>query len=513
MNRNLADLIEHSLQQYHDKPAFHCLRHTLTFAEVDKKSQALACYLQQCCDLQPGDRIAIQLPNIMQFPIAAYAAIRAGLVLVNTNPQYTAREMLHQFVDSGAKAIIILQDLLPKLDEIKATTAIDTVISTTATDLFDNIKPNIAGVTGFNQAMEVGATKQLAKRPESKQHQLAVLQYTGGTTGPSKGACLTHENLLTNATQINERLAERCQEANEIFVCPLPLYHIYAFTVNMLAFFNRGNLNVLIPNPRDMDAFVGAIKLFKFTGFSGINTLFVALCQHPEFSQLDFSNFKFTISGGSALSGAAVDAWHRVTGCTISEGYGLSETSPVLCLNHPGKEHIGTVGLPLRDTEIELWDENDRVVAPGQEGQIVARGGQVMTGYWQQPEETRKVLSRDGWFKTGDVGIRMDDGCIKIVDRLKDLIIVSGFNVYPNEVEEVITQHPDVLEAAVVGKHDDKTGESVVAYITTDKEITEQQILTHCKEQLTGYKTPKTVVFLEQLPKSTVGKILRRELR
>ncbi|NRA61856.1 MAG: AMP-binding protein, partial [Psychrobium sp.] len=349
---SLGDSIEYSLSKYGDNAAFSCLGQTLSYNDIEEKSRALACYLQQKTDLKPGDRIIIQLPNLNQYPIAAYAALRVGLVLVNTNPLYTPREMLHQFKDSGAKGIIILADLLSKLAKVQDQTAIDTVIVTQATDLLTNDDSVSEHGVSFNNAMTIGRSLTLQPRPVIALDDVCLLQYTGGTTGVSKGACLTHRNILSNATQTLICLEKGCKEGQETFICPLPLYHIYAFTVNMMTFFSRGNLNVLIPNPRDLDAFVGAIKPFKFTGFSGINTLFIGLCHHQGFKDLDFSHFKLTISGGTALTAAAVLIWREVTGCSISEGYGLSETSPVVCLNEPGNEQIGTIGKPVANTEV-----------------------------------------------------------------------------------------------------------------------------------------------------------------
>ena len=507
---DVADLIEDSLVKFAHRPAFSCLGQTLSFAEIDAKSKALAGWLQQQENLSPGDRIVIQLPNLNQYPIAAYAALRAGLVVVNTNPLYTPREMQHQFKDSGAKAIILLTDLLPKLTEIQANTDIELVVTTGAADLLTGDLTAPSGCVSFNQILSDNANGVLAPRPTITLDDNAVLQYTGGTTGVSKGACLTHRSIMANAEQTRVVLKEGCTEGEEIFICPLPLYHIYAFSVNMLVFATSGNLNILIPNPRDMDAFVQAIKPFKFTGFAGINTLFVGLCMHPEFKALDFSALKITISGGTALTSSAVNMWKETTGCSISEGYGLSETSPVVCFNTPGQERIGTVGKPVADTEVQLWDEDDQIV---EEGQIVVRGPQVMAGYWNMPEETAKAISKDGFFKTGDVGVRLEDGTIKIVDRLKDMIIVSGFNVYPNEIEDVLSQHEAILEAAVIGEPDDKTGEKVCAYITVKSQVSESDIKAHCKVLLTPYKIPKKIVFMQELPKSSVGKLLRRELR
>lgn len=509
---SLADLIEQTLEKYADKPAYSSLGQTLTFAEIDEKSRALAAWLQNQPELSAGDRVAIQLPNLIQYPIAAYAVLRAGMVVVNTNPLYTPAEMRHQFKDSGAKALIILSDLLPKLTDIQSETDIECVVATGAADLLKGTTElDQAGIHGFYDAITAGQALSLAPRPVINKDDICVLQYTGGTTGVSKGAMLSNGNIISNAHQTMERLGDRCREGKEIFVCPLPLYHIYAFTVNMVTLASSGNLNVLIPNPRDPAAFINAIKPFKFTGFSGINTLFVGLCQSPDFKALDFSELHLTISGGSALTSSAVDVWKSVTGCSISEGYGLSETSPVLCLNTPGQEVLGTVGKPVIDTEIKLLGE-DGFVEEG-EGEIVAKGPQVMLGYWQRPDETAKVMTDDGYFRTGDVGVRMPSGEIKIVDRLKDLIIVSGFNVYPNEIEDVLTQHSAIAEAAVIGEPDEKSGEKVCAYITVSADISTDDVIAHCREQLTGYKVPKKVVVLDELPKSTVGKILRRELR
>lgn len=511
---SLADLIDQSFKEYADKPAYSCLGQTLTFAEIDEKSRALACYLQQQTGLKAGDAIVIQLPNLSQYPIAVYAALRVGLVIVNTNPLYTPREMQHQFKDSGAKAIIILENLLPKLEQIKAETDIEKVIVTSAADLLTNdmSKKEVNGNIYFNHAISQGESGTLIARENDNLDAPCLLQYTGGTTGVSKGAVLTHRNILSNSGQTLERIFAYCQPGKEIFICPLPVYHIYAFTVNLMIFFSRGNLNVLIPNPRDIDAFVNAIKPFQFTGFSGINTLFVGLCQHSKFQALDFSKFRLTISGGTALTSSASETWQSVTGCTITEGYGLSETSPVLCLNQPGKEQIGTVGKAVSETIIQLR-VNDKEVADGEEGEIVAKGPQIMPEYWQRPEETTKVMTSDGFFRTGDVGVRLPNGNIKIVDRLKDMIIVSGFNVYPNEVEGIIVNHPKVVESAVIGIEDDKTGEAVSCFITVSEPATAQEIIAHCKESLTSYKVPKKVTIMNELPKSTVGKILRKELR
>ncbi len=509
---NTAEFIEHNCQRYADMPAYHCLGQTLTFADLEEKSRHLAKWFQHACGLQQGDRVAIQLPNLNQYPIAAYAAFRAGLVVVNTNPLYTPREMQHQFSDSGAKALVVFADALDRLEAIKADTQVEHVLVTGPADLIAPPKEAQHGYHDFVAAMEQGANLPDLEPIKAQREDIAVLQYTGGTTGVAKGASLTHANILANAAQMEDRLGERCEAGKEIFVCPLPLYHIYAFTVNMLALFNLGAMNVLIPNPRDLDGFVKTIQPFKFTGLAGINTLFVGLCRHPDFKALDFSSLKLTFSGGSALTSSAAKLWQSVTGCPVTEGWGLSETSPVATLNQFGAEELGTVGAPLIGTEVQAWDEEGNKLAIGEVGELVIRGPQVMQGYWNRPEETAKSM-KDGFFRTGDVGVVQENGNIKIVDRLKDMIIVSGFNVYPNEIEDVLSRHPSVVEAAVVGKPDDKTGEAVCAHVALSEDVPVDDIIAFCREELTAYKVPKHVIVHEELPKSTVGKILRRELR
>lgn len=510
---SISDLLEQSFNKFADYPAFTCGNVSYDFAQIEEKSRALAAWLQNDSGLQAGDRVAIQLPNLIQFPIAAYAVLRAGMVIVNTNPLYTPTEMRHQFKNSGAKAVVILQEHLGKLAEIQAETDITTVIETGYDDLINYSTDNVAdGHVGLCQLLAANTNATLTKR-DARLADVCLLQYTGGTTGVSKGAALNHRNILANTFQLIDRFSAKCAEASETYICPLPLYHIYAFTVNLIVQASMGNHNILITNPREMDSFIGAMQGVRFTGMAGINTLFVGLCQQPEFAKLDFSGLKLTMSGGSTLTSTTAELWHKVTGCTITEAYGLSECSPVLTFNVPGKEEVGSVGLPMADTEIQFWNDNDHPVADGEEGQLVARGPQVMQGYWEMPDESKKVLTHDGWFKTGDVGKRLPSGVVKIVDRLKDMILVSGFNVYPNQIEDVLTQHEHVLEAAVVGEPDDVTGERVCAYITVTAEVDTNAIIEFCREQLTAYKVPKKVTVLDELPKSTVGKILRRELR
>ncbi|GLT14763.1 AMP-binding protein [Vibrio algivorus] len=512
-HQNLVQFIESTCVSAPEKQAYQCLGKGHSYAEIEQLSTYFAQWIQHESDLQPGDRIAIQLPNLTQYPIVAYGALKAGLIIVNTNPLYTPREMHHQFNDSGAKALIILEDLLPKYEAIKDKIGIEQVIVTRAADLLKVTEPTHQ-YFDLMSLLEQGKSLPEQLPIQAKPDDIAVLQYTGGTTGVAKGASLTHANILTNASQMAQRLEQLPPLDGGSFICPLPLYHIYAFTVNMVALFGLGVTNTLIPNPRDIAGFVETLKSTPFIGMSGINTLFVGLCQHPEFKDLDFSNFKLTISGGSALNSSTFNLWKKVTGCTITEGWGLSETSPVLTLNEFGQQQPGSVGTPLGDTDIQVWNEDNQPLPQGEVGELVIKGPQVMKGYWNRPEDTEKSII-NGYFLTGDVGLILPNGAIQIVDRMKDMIIVSGFNVYPNEIEEVLCQHPEIIEAAVVGEEDEKTGEKVVAHLVTtlDSELTEKDIETYCRENLAAYKVPRKILFLKELPKSTVGKVLRRELR
>ncbi|MCL2919082.1 AMP-binding protein [Shewanella litorisediminis] len=515
---SLVDLFTNACKRFGDKPAFACLGKSHSFNEIDKLSTDFAAFLQHHTQLQPGDKVAIQLPNLTQFVIAAYGVLKAGMVLVNTNPLYTERELIHQFKDSGARVLVVLSDLLPTLAKVVAETPIELVISTHALDL---VSPQIQPKTGlknidFLKALELGSQENC--QPVAANHgTLAALQYTGGTTGLSKGAMLSHGNLIANALQCRDRLAGVITPGEDIFVAPLPIYHIYAFLVNLVLFFEQGACSVLIPNPRDIPALIKTLAKYPFTGFAGLNTLFVALCHQAEFRALDFSHLKLTISGGTALTEAAASLWQQTTGCTISEGYGLSETSPVITLNQPGSERLGTIGRPVLATEVLILNEDETPVPIGQAGELAVRGPQVMSGYWQQADETARVFTKDGFFKTGDIAIAEPDGCYRIVDRKKDMIIVSGFNVYPNEVENVLASHPSVLECAVIGVADERSGEAVKAVIvlkpSENADEAEAAITAHCKANLAGYKQPKHIEFAASLPKSTVGKILRRALR
>jgi long-chain acyl-CoA synthetase len=525
---NIQAVLKQSCQRFANKPAFSNLGKTITYGELYELSGAFAAYLQQHTDLKPGDRIAVQLPNVLQYPVAVFGAIRVGLIVVNTNPLYTAREMEHQFNDSGAKALVCLANMAHLAEKVVPKTAVKHVIVTEVADLLPPLKRllinsvikyvkkmvpayHLPKAIKFNDVLAKGHG-QAVNEVSPASSDVAVLQYTGGTTGVAKGAMLTHRNLVANMLQCKALMGSNLNEGCEILITPLPLYHIYAFTVNMLALFNLGAMNVLIPNPRDLDGFVKTIQPFKFTGLAGINTLFVGLCRHPDFKALDFSSLKLTFSGGSALTSSAAKLWQSVTGCPVTEGWGLSETSPVATLNQFGAEELGTVGAPLIGTEVQAWDEEGNPLAIGEVGELVIRGPQVMQGYWNRPEETAKSM-KDGFFRTGDVGVVQENGNIKIVDRLKDMIIVSGFNVYPNEIEDVLSRHPSVVEAAVVGKPDDKTGEAVCAHVALSEDVPVNDIIAFCREELTAYKVPKHVIVHAELPKSTVGKILRRELR
>ena len=506
----LGDFVESAMDRYADKVAFQCAGHRLTFTELERLSRHVAVWLQ--ARFNSGDRIAIQLPNINQYPIIAMGILRAGMVVVNTNPLYTPREMKHQFKDSGAKALFILSPLLGALSQILDDTLLSDVVAVDPVDLIKEPEPQ-KDCYRLYDVLKSTPSGLLATRTGQTGNDIAMLQYTGGTTGAAKGACLTHLNLLSNIEQIRHRLSPVCTEGQELFVCPLPLYHIYAFTVNLLYLLGIGACNVLIPNPRDIDGFVNQLKEHSFTGMSGINTLFLGLMAHEQFRELDFSHLKMTISGGTTLVADVANLWTKVTGSSITEGYGLTETSPVALFNIPGQEEIGAIGVPVKDTEVAIRDGKGEPVKQGVAGELLVRGPQVMMGYWQNRQATANAFTHDGFFKTGDIALQQANGNYKIVDRLKDMILVSGFNVYPNEIEGVLSSHANVMETAVVGGPSVKTGEEVLAYVTTSGEVTSETLLAYCRENLTAYKVPKKITILDELPKSAVGKILRRELR
>jgi long-chain acyl-CoA synthetase len=528
--RSLMDVFHEAVKRFADNPAFTCMGQTLTFAELDKLSGHFAAWLQHETGLQPGDRIAIQLPNVLQFPVAVFGAMRAGLVVVNTNPLYTEREMAHQFKDSGAKAILILANMADKLEKVLERTDIEHVLVTELGDLHGFPKRflinavvkyvkkmvpsySLPMAVPFRKALSDGASRN-HREVERELDDIAALQYTGGTTGMPKGTMLTHCNLVANMLQAEAAIGPGLDEGKEVVIAPLPVYHIYTFTVNCLFLMKTGNHSILITNPRDLDNFVKELKSIKFTAFIGLNTLFNALCNRDDFRSLDFSRLHLTISGGMALTKATAQRWKEVTGCDIAEGYGLTETSPVVSFNPVGDIQLGTIGKPVAGTSVKVVDADGNDLPLGEPGELCVKGPQVMKGYWNLDEETAKVLSDDGWFSTGDIAVLQEDGFIKIVDRKKDMILVSGFNVYPNEIEDVVAAHPGIVESAAVGVPDESSGEAVKLFVVAkDESLDEQSLRDWCKKELAAYKVPRFVEFRDELPKTNVGKVLRRQLR
>ena len=528
--KNMVDVFEQAVKKYADKPAFSAVGVTLTYKDLDTQSRNFAAWLQNKTDLKPGDRIAVQMPNVTQYPVVVFGAMRAGLIVVNTNPLYTTREMEHQFNDSGAKALVVLANMAENAEKVLPHTGIEHVIVTEVADMHSPIKRklmnavvkhvkkmvppfNIPGAHKLPAVLSAGAREKFSP-VDIKLDDLAVLQYTGGTTGVAKGAMLTHANLVANLTQVRPMLEDQISEGEEVVIAPLPLYHIYSFTLNCGIMLEAGAHNILIPNPRDIPGFVKELQKQKFSAFIGLNTLFVALCNNEDFQKLDFSGVKLTASGGMALTSDAAKMWERVTGCEISEGYGMTETSPVVTFNPRSAIKLGTIGLPIPSTIVKTIDDEGNETAVGEPGELCVKGPQVMRGYWQRPEDTRQSFTEDGFIQTGDIALIQEDGYIRIVDRKKDMIIVSGFNVFPNEIEDVVTSHPKVVECAAVGVEDTKSGEAVKVYVVATKEgVSANELKEFCRERLTAYKVPKHFEFREELPKSNVGKILRRELR
>jgi long-chain acyl-CoA synthetase len=526
----LIDMINESLEKYADQTAFIFMGKSMTFGEVDRLSTKFAAYLQSR-GLEPGDRIALMMPNMLQYPIALFGCLRAGLILVNTNPLYTPREMKHQFIDSGAKAIIIAENFAANLQSILAETEIKTVILTSVGEMLGlkglivnfvvrNIrkmvpKYSLPNTVRFKEALRQGR-KFTVKPFQAGPDDTIVLQYTGGTTGVSKGAMLTNRNLIANMMQIRAWLHPVLDENGVVALCPLPLYHIFAFTVNCLAFMSVGGRNILIVNARDIPGLIKEWRTHRPNIVTGVNTLFNALLNNADFASLDFSNLKAAVGGGMAVQRAVAERWQKVTGCALTEGYGMTESSPVLTVNPVDSSmRLGTIGMPVPSTNLRIADEKGNILPPGAEnpGEIQAFGPQIMKGYWQRPDATEEVL-KDGWLSTGDIGFMQPDGFFQIVDRKKDMILVSGFNVYPNEVEDVLAMHPKVLESAALGVPDEKSGEVVKVFIVKrDPSLTVEEVIAHCRENLTGYKVPKQVEFRTELPKTNVGKILRRALR
>ncbi|NQT68782.1 MAG: AMP-binding protein [Desulfobacteraceae bacterium] len=528
---SIPEILEGAFKKFSNLPAYHNMGKTITFGELETQCKQFCSYLQNRLNLQPGDRVALMLPNILQYPIALFGLLQAGMAAVNVNPLYTARELQHQLQDSGAKAIVIFANSAHILESVLPATEVEHVIVTEIGDMLTFPKSwivnavikyvkkmvpnwNIPQAVSFKDAMDQGdpaAVKPVAVDYED----VAFLQYTGGTTGVSKGAVLTHGNLVANITQARAWIKPEIREGKEVVITPLPLYHIFALTANCLTFSSLGALNVLITNPRDIPNFVKELKKWDFTVIIGVNTLFNALLNHVEFKNLNFRNLGIALGGGMAVQRPVGEAWQKVTGKPLLEAYGLTETSPAACinpLNLPG--YNGYVGLPLPSTIVAVKDDNEKDVPLGEIGEICIKGPQVMKEYWQRPEETRIVMTFDGFFKTGDLGFMNAEGFVKIVDRKKDMIIVSGFNVYPNEIEEVIAGHDKVLECAAIGVADEKSGEAVKLFVVKkEPSLTEDDLRRFCKEQLTGYKIPKFIEFRAELPKTNVGKILRRALR
>ena len=536
---NIQAVLKESCQRFADKPAFSNMGKTLTYGELYELSGVFAAYLQNHTDLKAGDRIAVQLPNVLQYPVVVFGALRAGMIVVNTNPLYTAREMRHQFKDAGVRALVYLNMFGKLVQEVLPDTEIEYLIEARMGDLLPSLKGwlvntvvkkvkkmvpdyHLPQAIAFKQVLKQGHGQTLT--PVKASHDdIAVLQYTGGTTGVAKGAMLTHGNLVANMLQVDACLAQLgddgtplMKQGQEIMIAPLPLYHIYAFTANCMCMMLNGNQNVLITNPRDIPGFVKELGKWKFSALLGLNTLFVALMDHPEFKNLDFSSLKVTNSGGTALVKATAERWQQITGCTVVEGYGLTETSPVASTNPYGdRARLGTVGIPVPGTAFKVIDDDGNELPLGERGELCIKGPQVMKGYWQREEATAEVLDAEGWFKTGDIAVIDPDGFVRIVDRKKDMIIVSGFNVYPNEVEAVVANCPGVAEAACISVPHAKTGEAVKLFVVRlpGAGVTEAEVIAHCRAGMTGYKVPSVVRFVDALPKSNVGKILRRELR
>ncbi len=529
--QNIQAVLKQSCERFADKPAFSNLGKTLTYGELYKLSGDFAAYLQQNTDLQPGDRIAVQLPNLIQYPIVVFGAMRAGLIVVNTNPLYTARELEHQFNDAGAKALVCLANMAHLAEEVLPKTGIKHVIITEVADMLPPLKRmlvnavvkhvkkmvpayNLPKAVKLNDALALGRGKAVRETSPSSD-EVAVLQYTGGTTGVAKGAMLTHRNIVANMLQCKALMGSNLNDGSEVLIAPLPLYHIYAFTFHCMAMMLSGNHNILISNPRDLPAMIKDLSKYRFSGFVGLNTLFVALCNSEDFRKLDFSALKVTLSGGMALQLATAERWKQVTGCPICEGYGLTETSPVASVNPIEHIQIGTIGIPVPSTQFKVINDDGQDLAQGEIGELCIKGPQVMKGYWQRPEATDEVIDAEGWFKSGDIGVIQEDGYIRIVDRKKDMILVSGFNVYPNELEDVLAGLPGVLQCAAIGVPDEKSGEAIKLFVVVKpgESLTKEQVMKHMHDNLTGYKRPKAVEFRESLPTTNVGKILRRELR
>lgn len=528
---SLVEMFEISVAKYADKPAFINMGATLTYRKLEERSRAFAAYLQNELKLEKGDRVALMMPNVLQYPIALFGILRAGMVVVNVNPLYTPRELKHQLNDSGAKAIVVVSNFARTLEKVVDETTVESVIITGLGDLLSAPKRTLVNFVvkyikklvpkydlphaiSMRLALQKGRRMQYIK-PEVEPEDLAFLQYTGGTTGVSKGAMLSHANVVANVLQADGAYNPLLANGKEFMVTALPLYHVFALTVNCLLFIHKGGKNLLITNPRDIPGFIAELKKYPFTAITGVNTLFNALVHNEEFKNVDFSKLKLAMGGGMAVQRAVAEQWQQITKVKLLEGYGLTEASPlVTCCPYDLEAYNGSIGFPAPSTLIQVRSEEGQVLPMGEVGELFVKGPQVMQGYWQRPEDTKEVIGEDGWLSTGDIG-RMDEkGFFYIVDRKKDMILVSGFNVFPNEVEDVVVLHPKVLEAAAVGVSHDVSGEIVKIFVVAkDKSLNEKELIKHCRTHLTGYKIPKLVEFRDELPKSNVGKILRRELR
>ena len=529
--RSLGDLFDRSVNRFADKTAYICMGKSMTYAELDALSARFGAFLQSELGLPSGARVALMMPNVLQYPIAMFGALRAGYTIVNVNPLYTARELEHQLKDSGADAIVILENFAHTLEHVRAQVPIKHVIVTSLGEMLGFPKGAIVnfvvrrvrklvpawtldGHLSFADALARGSAHTL--RPVEVGHEdAAFLQYTGGTTGVAKGAVLTHRNIIANLQQAHAWISPVVTEGREIIITALPLYHIFSLTANCLTFIKIGATNVLIPNPRDIPGFIKELSKHRFTVITGVNTLFNALLNNPEFAKLDFSSLRVALGGGMAVQQAVAEKWKQITGVALVEAYGLTETSPAVTINPLDLQAFNhSIGLPVSSTEVSIRDDDGIEQPIGQRGELCVRGPQVTPGYWNRPEETRRVFTADGFLRTGDIAVIDENGFVTLVDRKKDMILVSGFNVYPNEVEDVVASHPGVLEVAAIGVPDERSGEAVKVFVVRkDPALTAEALIAHCRENLTGYKVPHRVEFRDELPKSNVGKILRRELR
>ena len=528
---SIAELFDESVKKYEDLPAFHNMGTNMSYGELGVMATQFASYLQNDLGLKKGDRVAIMSPNLLQYPVALFGALKAGCTVVNVNPLYTARELEHQMNDSGAETIVIVENFANTLQQVLGTTGVKNIVLTSLGDMLKipkrfivnfvvkHVKKmvpeyDLPNITWFREALSKGAMHEF-KPVKTGPQDLAFLQYTGGTTGVSKGAMLSNKNMIANILQACEWIAPLVEEKKEKIITALPLYHIFSLTANCMTFMAKGGMNILITNPRDIPGFVKELSKHKFTAFTGVNTLFNALLNHPDFASLDFSEFKLALGGGMAVQKSVADEWQKVTGRVLCQAYGLTETSPAACINPMNsKEFNSTIGVPISNTIVSIKDDDEKDLPFGEIGELCVKGPQVMEGYWQREEATQKTMTKDGYLKTGDIATMDESGFVQIVDRKKDMILVSGFNVYPNEVEDVAASHPGILEVAAIGVPNEKSGEVVKLFVVKkDENLSEAEVIDFCKNGLTGYKIPKLVEFKDELPKTNVGKILRRALR